>query len=85
MSDRNDFSLGVQGFQDSRQTINIRRFDKIFFADENHVSELDLLNQKIRDAPLVILSQRLAGVLQINRFVIVLEKIDGIYHSHHRV
>ena len=80
--DRHNAGIGVQAGQQRHHFALLGWRQQIGLTDQDHVAELNLLNQQIRHAAQIVLAQALAGLLQALRLLVLLDEIHPVDHRH---
>ncbi len=80
-----DVRVSVEVTQDRRQLRERVSADQITLADQDDISELDLLDQQVGNRTLVVLTQGFAAAGETGGLFIVVQEVDPIDDRNHRI
>ena len=80
-----EFRIRVQPDDDLAGRIPLLWRRSADLVEDDHIGKFDLLDQKVDDGAVVAITRRFAPVGQKIGRTVVIEKIGGIHHRHHRI
>ncbi len=80
-----EFRVRVQPDDDLAGRIPFLRRGGADLVEDDHIGKFDLLDQKVDNSAVVAITRRLTPVGQKIGRTVILEKIGGIHHRHHRI
>lgn len=82
---RHDLGLGIKRMQNGVQRRQLVFVDQVGLADQQHITEFDLVDQQVSDVALVVLTQAFTSLCQALGFAVLFQKISTIDHGDHGI
>ncbi|MNS80542.1 hypothetical protein D3C72_1142230 [compost metagenome] len=82
---RNDFRPGIEPLEDDDQFLTLVAADQVDLAEQNHIGELDLLNQQIGNRTFVFFAKCFSPGGQAFGSLIIEQEVHTVDHRDHGV